>query len=300
MNSQTYKSSIKSTDTEEWWDMHFTRPLGYYLALGYKKIQISPNNVTIISIIIGIVAGICFYPNQIGINAVGMLLLIIANLHDSADGQLARMTHQCSRIGRILDGLAGDCWFITIYIALCLRLSTTFPTIWILASIAGISHILQAAMADYYRNIHLLFLYGKRKSEVDNSKEISKKLKSIRFTEHPIQTIILFFYRNYTRTQEICSPSLQKLLHRLKEKYGENFPQQLSSSFRAKNRHLMKYTNILTFNTRMGILFITLFLERPQYYFLIEVTLFNIILLYMIFKQEKISRYFYRKEQRDV
>lgn len=50
-----------------------------------------------------------------------MLLLIWANSFDSADGQLARMTHNYSRIGRILDGMAGDIWFATIYVAICLR-----------------------------------------------------------------------------------------------------------------------------------------------------------------------------------
>jgi len=54
-----------------------------------------------------------------------MLLLVWANSFDSADGQLARMTKQYSPLGRILDGMSGDIWFITIYLCICLRENAT-------------------------------------------------------------------------------------------------------------------------------------------------------------------------------
>lgn len=295
MNQEQFATTLKSGDTEEWLDLKFTRRLGYYLAKIYQKLKMSPNSVTMISIVLGITSGICFYSRRLEINAIGMLLLIIANLHDSADGQLARMTGKSSRIGRILDGLAGDSWFITIYIALCLRLSPTYPTIWIVAVIAGISHIIQAAMADYHRNIHLLFVYGKCRSEIDSSSEIDKRINELSFRQEPFTKIALYFYRNYTKLQEKCSPNLQKLLQELKKKYGDTIPQQLSSAFRGKNKHLMKYTNILTFNTRMIILFVSLLIQQPELYFYCEITLFNLILFYMIFKQEKISNFFYKR-----
>ena len=176
MDKTNYASTLKSEDTEEWFDLQFTRPIGYYLAYAYQRIKVSPNGVTLISIILGIGAGICFYSSQLEINFIGMALLILANLHDSADGQLARLTGKSTRIGRILDGIAGDLWFITIYISLCLRLSPMDPTIWFVAIIAGISHVIQAAMADYHRNIHLLFVYGRNRSEIESSDDIERKI----------------------------------------------------------------------------------------------------------------------------
>lgn len=69
-----------------------------------------------------------------------MLLLIWANSYDSADGQLARMTGKKTPLGRILDGTAGDCWFIAIYAAICLRLTPEWGIwIWIFAAITGFS-----------------------------------------------------------------------------------------------------------------------------------------------------------------
>lgn len=164
-NNSAYLNSLKSMDTEEHIDLFFYRPIGYFWACLAKKLHITPNAITIASIFIGIGAGVAFYFNDIWTNIIGMLLLIWANSFDSADGQLARMTHQYSRLGRILDGLSGDFWFASIYIAICLRENYTSPffmerpwLIWVIAVVTGLCHAKQAAMADYYRQFHLYFL----------------------------------------------------------------------------------------------------------------------------------------------
>ena len=122
-----YKASLKSADTEEHIDLCFYRPIGFAWAYLFRKLHVSPNAVTIASIFIGVFAGVCMYPVNIWINIAGILLLIWANSYDSADGQLARLTKQYSQLGRILDGMAGDFWFISIYVAICLRTVHTIP-----------------------------------------------------------------------------------------------------------------------------------------------------------------------------
>ncbi len=166
----TIESTLKSEDTEEFLDLVFYRPIGFRWALFFNKLGIHPNTVTVFSIFLGIGAGILFYFPDLKYNIAGMLLLIWANMYDSADGQLARMTGKKSELGRILDGTCGDIWFITIYAAICLRLTPEWSFyIWILAAVTGYFHSKQAAMADYYRNIHLYFLKGVSGSELDNS-----------------------------------------------------------------------------------------------------------------------------------
>ena len=144
-----YQSTLKSSDTEEWFDLVFYRRIGYAWALLARRLGITPNVITVASIFLGIGAGICFYFNNIWINAVGMLLLVWANSFDSADGQLARLTGQYSRLGRILDGVSGDFWFVSIYLCICLRECVTSHffidnpwAIWLLAVAAGVSHSL--------------------------------------------------------------------------------------------------------------------------------------------------------------
>jgi len=295
-NQQTLESTLKSLDTEEPIDIYFYRPIGYRWALFFQKLGVSPNAVTIASIFLGVGAGVCFYFDNIWITVLGIFLLVWANSYDSADGQLARMTRQFSDLGRVLDGFAGDLWFASIYIAICLRL---FPIwgwwIWGLALLAGYFHSRQASMADYYRNIHLLFLKGKSGSELHNSAELTENGKTLSWKKNFFSKIVSFFYTSYTRGQENWSPGFQTMFRLVKEKYGDTTPEGFRKDFRERSLPLMKWTNILSFNTRALVLFASLLAGLPWIYFVFELTVLNIILVYMISKHEKICKDFTAK-----
>lgn len=295
--TSAFENSLKSNDTEEQIDIWFYRPIGYRIALFCAKVGLRPNPVTIISIFFGVAAGILFYPQQLWINVIGMLSLMFANSLDSADGQLARMTNDKSRFGRILDGVAGDFWFIAIHIALCLRSMEEgwSAWIWVPGVVAGASHMIQSAMADYYRNVHLFFIKGTNGSELDNSRDLQKEYDEMSWTRQFGMKIVARLYLNYTKEQEFFSPKLQKLLAVVKEKYRNGLPAKLVTDFRAQNKPLMKYTNIVQFNTRVIFLFIWLFLDQSWIYFLFDIFVLNPILIYMIVKQEQVSNHFYRE-----
>ena len=98
MANQEYQASLKSADTEEHIDIYFYRPIGYQWARFFRMLHVTPNVVTILSIFLGVGAGICFGFNDLKINIVGILLLVWANMYDSCDGQLARLTNQKSAL----------------------------------------------------------------------------------------------------------------------------------------------------------------------------------------------------------
>ena len=70
------------------------------------SLNIHPNTVTILSIFLGIAAGIMFVYQDLLHNIIGVLLLVWANIYDSCDGQLARMTGKKTRWGRLQFGFA--------------------------------------------------------------------------------------------------------------------------------------------------------------------------------------------------
>lgn len=304
--TSSYRDSLKSMDTEEHIDLAFYRPIGYAWACLAAKLGITPNAITIASIFLGIAAGVAFYYNNIYINVIGMLLLIWANSFDSADGQLARMTKQYSRIGRILDGLSGDFWFATIYIAICLRENHTSEffmshpwLIWAIAVVTGLCHAKQAAMADYYRQFHLYFLKGEEGSELDTAADLKKKLAELSWSKDFWKKLTLKTYTNYTIQQEATAPAMQKLRAELSKRFPDGrIPQAFRDTFRLKSLPLMKYTNILSFNWRTIALFTSLFLMMPWLYFAFELIILNILLIYMICRHENICRYF-TKELKD-
>lgn len=294
----SFKASLKSMDTEEHIDLYFYRPIGYAWAVLARRLGITPNAITIASIFLGVGAGICFYYDNIWINIAGALLLIWADSFDSADGQLARMTGQYSRVGRILDGVSGDLWFAAIYVAICLRENVTSEffmahhwVIWVMAIVTGLCHATQAAMADYYRQFHLYFLKGEQGSELDNADELSRKYRALTWRRDFWQKIVLMFYLNYTSGQEKRTPAMQRLRAALRRRYGHAVPQEFRDRFRAMSLPLMKYTNILSFNVRTIALFAAILLLRmPWLYFAFELTVLNILLVYMMARHERMCR----------
>ncbi len=298
--TSSYRDSLKSMDTEEHIDLFFYRPIGYAWACLARKLGVTPNAITIASIFLGIGAGVMFYFNSLWMNVIGMLLLIWANSFDSADGQLARMTKQYSRLGRILDGLSGDVWFACIYVAICLRENVTSAffmehpwVIWVVAVVTGICHAKQAAMADYYRQFHLYFLKGEDGSELEKASDLKTKLATLSWSRDFWKKLTLTFYTNYTVQQEATAPAMQALRRELQQRFPSGrIPQSFRDAFRAASLPLMKYTNILSFNWRTIALFISLFLKMPWLYFAFELVVLNNLLVYMVIRHEAICRKF--------
>lgn len=295
------KATFKSQDTEEWLDIHFTRPLGYLWARFFDYFNIHPNVVTILSIFLGAAAGVMFYFDNLTYTVIGIFLLVWANLYDSADGQLARMTGKKTRWGRILDGFAGDVWFFTIYAAICLRLQDdTIPGlvvkwgiwIWLLAAFSGfICHGKQCQLADYYRNIHLYMIKGEQGSELDNFKKLRLELKNLSWKKDGMWMVFLYFYGNYTHSQEQMTPCFQKLRAGIVERWGQAaLPESLRTDFRTGSLPLMKYANILTFNTRAIVLYVVLLAGMPWLYLVFEIVIMNILFFYMRAKHEKLCQ----------
>ncbi len=294
--SETIKSTYKAKDTEEFLDRLFYRPVGYGMAIASKAVGLTPNAITIISIFVGAASGHFFYYDDLTLNLYGILLLMLAQAMDSADGQLARMTNTKSRAGRILDGFAGNLWFVSIYLHLYFRLidSGYSPWLFLLILIAGLSHSFQSAYADYFRNYYLMFVHGKNNSEIDESAKLMTEYNKVTWLQNFGQKFLLRIYLNYTIQQELFSANIIKLYHLAKNNFIDNVPQKISSAYRTINKPLIKYFNILTTNTRMIFLFIVLFLQQPILYFLFELIVLNILFIYVVMKHEKNSREIYQ------
>lgn len=296
-HNEDINKTLKSLDTEELIDIYFYRPIGFRWAKFFNYFNLHPNVITILSIFIGVAAGVCFYYQDFKTNLLGVFLLIWANSYDSADGQLARMTGKKTQWGRILDGFAGDLWFFSIYVALCFRLMPIWGLwIWLMAAIAGLYfHARQCQLADYYRNIHLFFLKGKEGSELDSYAQQRANFEVLAWTEDFWWKFFLYFYGKYTRIQEGMTPQFQRFFTLLRRKYGGDIPQKIRDEFRIQSKPLMKYTNILTFNTRAIALFISVLINEPWLYFVFELTVLNFLLLYMRSKHEKMCYHFYKQ-----
>ena len=293
---------MKSEDTEEWLDVHFTRPIGLAFALFWNKFDVHPNVITILSIFLGIGAGWMFHYTDLPHNICGVVLLMLANFCDSTDGQMARMTGKKTLIGRMLDGFASDVWYFCCYLGICLRLwSQPIPFtnmewglwIFLLCAYAGFYwHARQCQLADYYRQIHLYFLKGEEGSELASYAQQKQIYDSLpekgAFWDH----VFYYFYMGWCRKQEKNTPEFQRFFAKVKAKWPDasDMPADFREHFRQRSLPLMKYTNILTHNTRATMLFIGCLANVPWIYPLFEVTVLVAIYFYMKGTHERMCK----------
>lgn len=274
--------AYKSKDTEEYLDRLITRRVGYFIALFSAKVGLSPNMLTVISIITGLMAGYLFRSNLLLINIYGMILLIFSDWLDSSDGQLARMTGQSSKIGRILDGIAGNLIAISIYINLSIRMMTEGYSylIVILTILSAVSHSIQASIADYYRNAYLYYVYGNDKSEFESSENILSQFYLTGSKSCFAKKLFIGFYFLYTRQQESYSKAFQ-IFHFIVNYKFKEIPDFVRKAYRMNFKSTIKYYNLMTINSRNIIIFVSLLLNNPLYYLLFEIVILNLVLLYV-------------------
>ena len=293
-------ASYKSQDTEEFFDKIFTKPLGYLFTRFFIHIGWTPNMVTILSMFIGVAGGVMFYPRSFGWNLFGVILVIIANILDSTDGQMARLTGQKSALGRILDGMSSTLWYIAMYIAICCKLQnqpipfapahTWGWIIWAIAIVCGLlGHAQQCTMADRYRNIHLFFLKNKHGDELQRSEDITRERLALPKEGAYLRKAELFINGIFTLSQEAITPTFQKLLSgyvAADEETRENIRQDYLTG----SRKYIQLTNVLTFNCRAYLFFALVLLNVPALYFLLEFVGFGALKIYTQRSYEKLSQ----------
>ena len=320
-NKEGFIATLKSVETEDWLDLHVVRPFCYHLARFFAKFDINPNTVTIWSMIIG--AGSCvffahgsfYYEGMLGFiyNLIAIFLLCWADILDCTDGQLARLTGKKSRLGRILDGVAGFVWFIFIYIAIAYRfylhhdiefgwlgISNTPENTAIATGVVVVLGLIsgfvcmggQSRMADYYIQIHLFFLKGEKGSELDNSAKQLEIYNQTPWKGNFAWKTFLNSYVDYTRKQEKVTPQFQRLLKVLREKFGgiEQVPSNIRDEFHDESLAIMKWNGLLTFNFRSSIFFLACLLDVPVMNFLFEIIAMSLLAWYINHRHESFSK----------
>ena len=319
--NEKYRATLKSAETEDWLDLHVIRPLCYYCAKGFNVFDIHPNTVTILSMIIG--AGSCvlfahgshYYEGAAGLvlNLLAILLLMVADILDCTDGQLARMTGKKSKVGRILDGMAGFVWFTPIYMGMVWRfyqhhslefgwlgISDTPQNVYIataivfvLALMSGFAGIAaQQRLADYYIQVHLFFLKGEKGSELDNSARQREIYEQLPADTPAYERSFQKSYIDYTLKQEKATPQFQRLMATLREKYGgvDQMPEAARRLFHDKSLALMKWNGLLTFNFRSFWFFVFCLLDVPVLTFVFEIVAMGLLTEYVRRRHENFSR----------
>ncbi len=295
-NIADLQSSRKSDDTDDYVDRYFHEPIALFLSRRFIKIGLTPNMITLLSMLAGVLGGMLFYPQDRIANLIGILLQITAAILDCSDGQVARMTDNKTKLGRVLDGTADGINFAAVYFALAFRLmNEAIPFtggipwrgwIWpLILFCGGVCHAGQARIADYYRMVHLFFQKGNDlplSSEIYEEYTASRKDASLldRFWQHG--------YYNYTRMQERATPKLQALLGAIADNGGV-IPYGADTAYTQESHKIIQLTNVLTFSLRAYLLYILVLTGLYIWYFPFVIIVMELIKRYMIRRYESIA-----------
>src|SRR5213080_4792416 len=209
--------SDKGHAVEEWLDLRFFRPIGIRIARALYPTGISPDQVTLWSLLIGLVAGHLFVYQDRWIDVIGFVLFIVSDVFDSADGQLARLRGTSTRFGRALDGINDNLRFVNLYFHLMYRLGHSgywWPGACLLVAAAGLAHTFQSAAIDFVRNAFLYIGVGTG-GELDLPEDLDGERRAT-----VLQRFGARVYRDYVERQVHLFPRSVKLIRALRQGGG--------------------------------------------------------------------------------
>ncbi|MEY2512589.1 MAG: hypothetical protein QOE26_3352 [Verrucomicrobiota bacterium] len=291
MQRDAVEATYKSREIEGFLDLHFYRKIGFHLARLFAWAGFTPNGVTALGTLIGIAAGHLYFYRDLTTNVVGMCLHVFANAMDNADGQLARLTNRYSPNGRVLDAIGDNLVFASVYVHLCLRFVAEGGSrgVWVVALLAGLSHRWQSAVAEFCRDAYLRFAIGKLLS-LEIPGDLRRQYEAVTWSAHFFQKLLLKLHLGYVVEQEMLCPGLMRLEERARTTFVEGVPQDFRERYRQLNRAMINFFFLFRTNTRMLLLFLLLFLAQPAWYFAVELTVLNFLLVILAFRQNAICR----------
>lgn len=205
MLREEYQSSLKMREVEEFFDLVFYRPLAFLFVKAIYATDITPNQITVVSMILGIIAGAAFAVGTPTTLVAAAVLLIIYDVLDCSDGQLARLKKNGTRTGRILDGVSDYVVDITVYIGIGIGFANASddPGFWWLMLVAaGLSNAVHAIIVDYYRNRFLdVVLRRVSTFEEDLQAFEAEREEMRRQGDHYFDRILIGIYVGYSRLQ---------------------------------------------------------------------------------------------------
>jgi hypothetical protein len=201
-----YKRGLKSVAVEELFDLIFYRPLAFLFVKMICRTGVTPNKLTLLSMVFGVLGGVSLALGTPGALAVGGVLFLLYNIVDCSDGQLARLNHSGTPLGRILDGVADYVVSLVAYLGIGIGFAgaSDRPVLmWVLTAAAGFSNAAQSGLLDFYRN-RFLDATGVRKSVlVDEQQALRDQYEALRGRKGMSpEKFLIAMYLLYSRVQQ--------------------------------------------------------------------------------------------------
>jgi len=113
--------------TEGWMALHLNRKISLMVTRRLMRTGITPNHMTGVSMVLGLIGAACFLSPAHGMQIMGALFFLAHSILDGCDGELARLKFMESRLGGILDFWSDNIVHVSVFAAMGIGWATTSP-----------------------------------------------------------------------------------------------------------------------------------------------------------------------------
>lgn len=199
-----YRRTLKAPEMEEPIDLVLYRPAGFVVAKLAARTPLTPNHLSIASLVLGVAAGVAFSAPTPGRLAAGACAYLACNVLDCADGQLARLTGRGSKLGYVVDGAIDYAATISVFLGLTLSLAARglpwggVAAPWLLGALALASMGWQCALLDRKRHAWSSRVLGRRDDPAAELAAFGARLDDLRARrEGAAERALLWMYVAY-------------------------------------------------------------------------------------------------------
>jgi phosphatidylglycerophosphate synthase len=292
-----YFKSLKPLEVEEPIDAWVHRPPAYVLARILLPTPVSPNLVTVGSILASLLAGVSIFASFPWHLPVAGLLIFSAAVLDCCDGQLARLRRSSSALGRMLDGVADSVGSAVVAAGGAWLVARKFQSpLWLLLlalTLAGLTIVTSSfhtTMYDHFKNVFLRMTHPSYREGEDVS-TAEARFQAQRAQMSFAMRIAWGIYFVYVRSQAAYAAKFDPISLRLLRDYPE-FSERIATIYRKHAGPVMRWwRTFFGFGSLVFGLAVSIGLDIAEYYLLFRLVLMNAVFYgYLRGKQREASR----------
>jgi uncharacterized membrane protein YecN with MAPEG domain len=281
----------KPRELEDFLNLRIYHPLSRRLALLLAPTPVTPNMVSVLGAALVLAAGF-LYAGYLGLPvavaiALGFTLHLLWHVVDGADGALARLTGRASPLGETIDGICDYASHALLYVILATAADDQVGWwIWPLGFAAGFSRVAQANHAESQRRIYLWRGYG-----IPWLQQARDRGDALLERREGRAGIIAGLTRAYMWLADRLSPPAPALDRAAEQATRDPaLRERLTRFARICYRRPLYLQAWLGANPRTILLGICIILGSPLWYFLVEATLLNLLLVASIRSQKRANQ----------
>lgn len=270
----------RTTEIEEITNLYLIHPLASRLVPMFARLHITPNAVSIVGMLFGILSAFAYYRYWDPRFAItGFALMVAWHVMDGADGQLARYTQSYSYLGKMLDGIADNVTFAAVYAAIAVAASRRHGDwVYALIVISAVFHAIQSASYETERQEYEYLGWGKKPQEPPPRTGVDGGAGGLRRLLDFLHR--LFYFGLSFPTAGTNRKFRETMAQALQADPGQDV--RVRQLYRETIAPQIRGWSILSANYRTLGIFIACLFKVPEYYFGFEILGFSGVLAVLI------------------